>query len=152
MSFLRDISPIISLLCRAKSLSHLSCVRLFETPWTVAHQVPLSMGFSRQGYWSGLPFPSPGIFLTQGSNQGLRIPRQMLYCLNHGEALSGSRRITKFQSSCQDGMASHRKPCCPFLNSLMWLLPSIPCHTGLAIRHITRQQLVSLRPREGVTT
>ena len=37
----------------------LSCVRLFETPWTVAHQAPPSMGFSRQEYWSGLPFPSP---------------------------------------------------------------------------------------------
>ena len=30
------------------------------TPWTVAHQAPLSMGFSRQEYWSGLPFPPPG--------------------------------------------------------------------------------------------
>ena len=40
-----------------KSLSH---VRLFVTPWTVAHQVPWSMGFSRHEYWSGLPFPSPG--------------------------------------------------------------------------------------------
>ena len=30
------------------------------TPWTVAHQAPLSMGFSKQAYWSGLPFPSPG--------------------------------------------------------------------------------------------
>ena len=40
-------------------LSHFSRVRLFETPWTVAHQTPLSMGFSRQGHWSGLPFPSP---------------------------------------------------------------------------------------------
>ena len=39
-----------------KSLSH---VRLFATPWTVAYQAPLSMGFSRQEYWSGLPFPSP---------------------------------------------------------------------------------------------
>ena len=38
----------------------LSCVRLFATPWTVALQAPLSMGFSRQEYWSGLPFPSPG--------------------------------------------------------------------------------------------
>ena len=38
----------------------LSRVRLFATPWTVAHQAPLSMGFSRQEYWSGLPFPSPG--------------------------------------------------------------------------------------------
>ena len=38
----------------------LSRVRLFATPWTVAHQAPLSVGFSRQEYWSGLPFPSPG--------------------------------------------------------------------------------------------
>ena len=37
----------------------LSRVQLFVTPWTVAHQAPLSMGFSRQEYWSGLPFPSP---------------------------------------------------------------------------------------------
>ena len=37
-----------------------SCIRLFATPWTVAHQVPPSMGFSRQEYWSGLPFPPPG--------------------------------------------------------------------------------------------
>ena len=35
------------------------CVRLFATPWTVAYQAPLSMGFSRQEYWLGLPFPSP---------------------------------------------------------------------------------------------
>ena len=39
------------------SLSH---VRLFATPWTEAHQAPPSMGFSRQEYWSGLAFPSPG--------------------------------------------------------------------------------------------
>ena len=38
----------------------LSPVRLFETPWTVAYQDPPSMGFFRQEYWSGLPFPSPG--------------------------------------------------------------------------------------------
>ena len=38
----------------------LSCVQLFATPWTVAHQAPPSMGFSRQEYWTGLPFPSPG--------------------------------------------------------------------------------------------
>ena len=37
----------------------LSCVQLFATPWTVTHQVPLSMEFSRQEYWSGLPFPAP---------------------------------------------------------------------------------------------
>ena len=38
----------------------LSRVLLFATLWTVAHQAPLSMGFSRQEYWNGLPFPSPG--------------------------------------------------------------------------------------------
>ena len=43
----------------------LLCVQLFVTPCTIAHQTPLSMGFPGQGYWSGLPFPSPGIFLTQ---------------------------------------------------------------------------------------
>ena len=41
-------------------LSHFSRVRLFATPWTIAHQAPLSMRFSRQEYWSGLPFPPPG--------------------------------------------------------------------------------------------
>ena len=35
-------------------------VQFFATPWTVAFQAPLSMGFSRQEHWSGLPFPSPG--------------------------------------------------------------------------------------------
>ena len=41
-------------------------VRLYATPWTVAHQVPLSMEFSRQEYWSGLPFPSPEDLLDPG--------------------------------------------------------------------------------------
>ena len=39
--------------------SLLSHVQLFVTPWTVAHQAPPSMGFSKQEYWSGVPFPSP---------------------------------------------------------------------------------------------
>ena len=41
----------------AQSLSH---VELFESPWTVAHQAPLSMGFPRQEYWNELTLPSPG--------------------------------------------------------------------------------------------
>ena len=44
---------------------------------------PPSMEFSRQEYWSGLPFPFPGIFPTQGSNLGLLHCRQMLYRLSH---------------------------------------------------------------------
>ena len=41
-------------------VSHVSHVQLFATPWRVARQAPLSMGFSRQGYWRGLLFPPPG--------------------------------------------------------------------------------------------
>ena len=44
----------------------LSHGHLFVTPWTVAHQAPLSMGSSRQEYWSGFPFPSPGDFPDPG--------------------------------------------------------------------------------------
>ena len=54
-----------------------SRVRLFETPWTVAFLAPLSMEFSRQEYWSRLPFPNPGIFLTQRSNSH---PLHLLNC------------------------------------------------------------------------
>ena len=52
---------------RSKSISR---VRLFVTPWTVAYQTPLSMRFSRQEYWSGLPFPSPGDLPNPGIKPG----------------------------------------------------------------------------------
>ena len=48
----------------------LSRVRLSATPWTVAYQVPPSMGFSRQEYWSGVPFPSPGDLPNPGIKPG----------------------------------------------------------------------------------
>ena len=51
-------------------LSCFSCVWLFMTLWTVAHQAPLFMGFSRQEYWSGLPFPSPGDLPDPGIEPG----------------------------------------------------------------------------------
>ena len=56
---------------RACVLSHFSRVSLLADLWTIACQAPLSMGFSRQEYWNGLPFPSPGIFPTQGLNPHL---------------------------------------------------------------------------------
>ena len=53
----------------------------FVTPWTVAHQVPLSIGFPRQEYWSGLPFPSPGeSSQPRDQTQVSYIGRQILYC------------------------------------------------------------------------
>ena len=52
---------------KVKSLSR---VRLSATPWTVAYQASPSMGFSRQEYWSGLPFPSPGDLSNPGTEPG----------------------------------------------------------------------------------
>ena len=51
-------------------LSSFSCVQLLVTPWTVAHQAPPSMGFSRQEYWSGVPCPSPGDLPDPGIEPG----------------------------------------------------------------------------------
>ena len=77
----------------------LSRVRLFATPWTVAHQAPPSMGFSRQEYWSGLPFPSPGDLPDSGIKPGS--PAFQAVALTSdppgkptGEAHRGSPRVT----------------------------------------------------------
>ena len=76
----------------------LSCfsrvVQLFAIPWTVAHQDPLSMEFSRQEYWSGLPCPSPGDLPTQGLNTGLLHCRQILYHLSYREVLKNNVSLT----------------------------------------------------------
>ena len=56
----------------------LSRVRLFAIPWTAAYQAPPSMGFSRQEYWSGLPFPSSGDLPERGLNPALPHSRQTL--------------------------------------------------------------------------
>ena len=69
-------------LCACVCSQSLSHVLLFATPWTVAHQAPLSMEFPRQKYWIMLPFPTPvaiSYFLAQGSK-----PR--LLCLLHWQA------------------------------------------------------------------
>ena len=52
--------------CKVCVPSLFSHVELFVIPWTVAHQAPLSMGFSHQGNWSGLPFPPPGYLPNPG--------------------------------------------------------------------------------------
>ena len=75
------------LYCCCAVLSH---VWLFETLWTVVYQAPLSMRFSRQEYWSGLLFPPPEIFPTQGLNPyplDFLHYRQILYHWAIGEAL-----------------------------------------------------------------
>ena len=59
------VSTLKSVFC---VLSHFNHVWLCVTPWTVALQSPVSMGFTRQEYWGGLPCPSPGNLPTQGLN------------------------------------------------------------------------------------
>ena len=61
------------------SLQSLSNVPLFATPWAIAHQAALSMGFSRKEYWRGCHFLLQGIFLTQDQIQAFCIGRWVLY-------------------------------------------------------------------------
>ena len=61
----------------------LSSVELFATPWTVAHPSPLSMAFSRQEYWTGQPFPSPGNLPDLGLYPGFWHYRWIVYHLHH---------------------------------------------------------------------
>ena len=77
-ALLRPVSEVLTILSHLQSpsqpllrvcmLGHFSCLRLFETPW--ARQAPLSMRFSRQEYWSGLPCPPPGDLLNPGVEPG----------------------------------------------------------------------------------
>ena len=77
---------------KVKSLSR---VWLFVTPWTVARQAPLFTGFSRQEYWNGLPFPSPGDLPSPRSEPRSPRCRQTPYSLSHQGSHRLSRRILK---------------------------------------------------------
>ena len=77
----------------------LSRVRLFATPWTVAHQAPQSLQFSRQEYWSGLPFPSPGDPPDPGIEPGSpALQADALSSEPPGKPLNGSRILLKVDS------------------------------------------------------
>ena len=69
-SYIIDKASLSNLLLLLLLLSHFSRVQFFVTLWTVNHQTPLSMGFSRQEYWSGLPFSSPGDLPNPGIKPG----------------------------------------------------------------------------------
>ena len=78
---------------KRKKVKSFSCVRLFVTPRTVAYQAPPSMGFCRQEYWSGLPFPSPGDLSDPGIEPRFPALQQILYHLSHQRTLGQSRYI-----------------------------------------------------------
>ena len=88
----------------------LSRIQLFATPWIVARQAPLSMGFFRQEYWSGLPYPSPGDLPNLGIEPGLLNYRQILYSLSYEGSPYVSIRQTHFAISFGDNdSATNRK-------------------------------------------
>ena len=96
---------------KVKSLSH---VWLFVTPWTVAYQGPLSIGFFRQEYWSGLPLPSPGDLPDPGIEpRSLSHCRQTLYQLSH----QGSLPISCHNKFHLTSYSSQTLQMCPLFDS-----------------------------------
>ena len=76
------LQTVVSIVKETENVSR-SVMSDSAIPWTIAHLAPLSMGFSRQEYWSELPFPSPGDLPDQGIEPGSPYCRQILYCLSH---------------------------------------------------------------------
>ena len=88
-------------------------VRLFTTPWTIAHQAPPSMGFSRQEHWSGLPFPSPGDLSNPGLNLCLLHCRQTLYHLKHQRHPKGNPEAMPHKSDSNHHKGTTLPVTCP---------------------------------------
>ena len=85
----------------------LSCVWLSVTPWTAACQAPLSMGFPRQGDWSGLPFPPPGdLPAPRDQTHVCCTSRQILYHLNHQESPPTVIRCCQAHHLCSSRLIS----------------------------------------------
>ena len=82
-------------------------VRLFVTPWTVACQAPLSMGFSRQEYWSGLPCPPPGDLPNPGIKPGYpALPAGSLLSEPPGKAANEGNEVQRDAAPCSGHLAS----------------------------------------------
>ena len=111
--FLRFFAVVVSIRCKCfkikffhsevflsffvvviQSLSH---VQLFATPWTVAHQAPVSMGFPRQKYWSGLSFPSPGDLPNLGIKPVSPVSQVDFFLLNYWASLFLSIKLQKIR-------------------------------------------------------
>ena len=100
------------LVCMPSCFNH---IRLFATPWTVAHQAPLSVGFSRQEYWSGLPCPPPGDLPDPGIKS-----TSLMYLAPAGRFFTTS--ITKGAVCAK--LLSCGQPCDP----MDYRLPGSPVH------------------------
>ena len=115
-------------------LSHFSCVQLFTTPWTTACQATLSMGFSRQEYWSGLPVPTP-------ANQNQFSSVSQLFAIPWTAAHQASLSMTNSWSlpklmSIESVMPSNHLILCHSLLLLPSTFPSVRVFSNESVLHI----------------
>ena len=96
----------------------LSCIRLFAIPWTIALQAHLSMGFSSQGYWNGLPFPSPLVVLTIHS---FNTTGQVVLGPSNARLIGGGRRPSNCSILPGLTAATHRNDLSPSPSNSYWL-------------------------------
>ena len=124
----------------------LSCVQLFGNPWTVAHQMHLSMGFSRQEYGVGCHSLLQRIFPTQGLNLGPQHYRQILYQLSHQRSFpggaSGKESSCKYRRHMSSGLilGSGRFPGGEHGNSLQYSCLENLMDRGATVHSVSKNQ------------
>ena len=116
-------SPVTLSLHCACVLTCFSRVQLFATPWTVVHQAPLSMGFSKQEYWSRLPFPSPGDLPDAGIE-----PRSLMFPVLQADSLPVELSWKRFLDSRSSQFQ---------LSHVVTFLPTIIARSSLRLFFIT---------------
>ena len=126
-----EISTTSDMQMHACMLCHFSCAQFFATLWTIARQALLSMGFSRQKYWSGLPFPSPmhetAYFSLLLSCSGFHCPVILLNRIHH----SPFDKINEF----------HAGHCAVNRSCLVWrVLSSCACFCSMVKRAVASTQ------------
>ena len=121
---------------RAQSLSP---VQLFVTPWTVAHQAPLSMGFLRQEYWGGLPFPSP----RDPLNPEIKVPT----------STGSSKRQDSSKKTSISALLTMAKLLTVWITKLWKILEEmgIPDHLTCLLRNLYADQEAIVRTGYGTT-
>ena len=105
----------------------------FATPWTVAHQAPLSMGFSRQECWSGLPFPSPGTLLNPEIESISPASEGWFFTTLPPVPPSSVFSPWLWPTSALPALTSSQPSCCPLLLPWPWsVLPAPSCASSLS--------------------
>ena len=124
----------------------LSCIQLLATPWTLAHQSPLSMGFSKQEYWSGFPCPPPGDLL----NPGIK-PKSLVYPALQEDSLR-LEPTGKSNQSLSAQFSSVAQSCSTLCNPMDYSLPGSSVHGILQARILEWVAMTSsrgaLQPRD----